>query len=1195
MAGPSCNPNCSLYSKGSGFALTDGTGSSGVLLLGEALGEAEARMSKPFCGDAGLMLGQVLHRLGYKREAFLIANRTNCRPPQNWMEGAPWEADAVEACRPYFEETLRRNPQIRVLVPMGNSAMHYLLGQKGIANFHGYVQWHPGYEKWVVPTFHPSYLMRGNWSEIQTARFDLQRAVELARNPQYVIKPVHYLEHPSHTQALEFLGQYREALQGNPSLVLAADIETPMSAKLDEDDAEESESYQIERISFSFRECEAITMPWEGSYVEVARELLAMDGEVTFFNGDRFDIPRLQAAGCSVTRTIDTQELFHFVYPDLPKKLGYVAPFFIEDCEPWKHLNTANPTFYSCRDSDYLLRIHNKLVAKVKADGRWESFEREIMECNRRTAQMSRNGIAIDEPVRLEMVKQEEVLAEEIHLSVQDLVPRELKPIHPKGGYKQPSPEGRCQGGHKLKETCSICQDTQGWSAQHVLKEGLRQIEVEEMAVVEGRQQVAKFLRWARVEEFNIGSGQQLIRYIEFKLGKSAVPKAKKTGKPTVERDQLERLAKKSGDPVLLLACRASEIQARVSHLNGWAPGPDGLVHAVFTNQPATFRLAAKNPNVFNFPTRSEAMHAMRRMVIPGVGYEWIVSRDYSGIEAIQVGIYAGDTEYERLAKFGIHTFMAAKKANLQVETSWPDEQLQAALKEYKKVTQTMRLNGAGSSNLYDAMKRGNHMPWHPSAEVLTPKGWVRMDAYEEGTPIAEWENGDVHFRVPKDLVWSEATELVEFKSHYFNSLTTPAHGFPVYPKWKPKSYRNVAAKDLNSNYKGITSGHYAFGDININVRLAAAIQADGTLNGNTSTFHLVKPRKVARMREILEGEHYSTRPCGCHEGGAIFHIKPESIIPLRWILSASKEFTDGVLNLTKDCAEALFAEIFKWDGTITTNGTHTYYNKSKVSVEWMQTIAHLLGKRVYVNRQEMGTGYKSICAYADGDQYYYRLYLSKRKDVLIPKSKKVVPYNGQVVCFTTQSGYFLVRYAGSIQVSCNTNYGATANMLQASYPDVFPNRKSAQLTQDFIFDLFPKIKRWQDDVVERAHREAVLVNAFGYPRWFWFVKKPVKKAAGWSWERAEDAKSAIATLPQSSAAVILRRALTSAPAKELLASGKLFLSPHDELISRARDEEDAEWVSEQMRLAMEAPIAEQGGRVFKTAAKRGRNWAEVE
>ena len=928
MSGPSCPPSCTLYAKGTGFALTDGTGSNGVLLVGEALGEAEARMSKPFCGDAGLMLGQVLRRLGYKREHFLIANRTCCRPPQNWMENAPWEAEAVESCRPFFDETLRRNPQIKVLVPMGNSAMHYLLGQKGVGNFHGCIQWHPGHEKWVVPTFHPSYLMRGNWSEIQTARFDLQRAVELARNPQHTIRPCTYLEHPSHTQALEFLAAYHEALQGNPSLVLAADIETPMSAKLDEDDAEESESYQIERISFAFRECEAITMPWEGQYVEVAKELLVSDGETTFWNGDRFDLPRLQAVGCTVTRTLDSQELFHFIYPDLPKKLGYCAPFFIEDCEPWKHLSAANPTFYSCRDSDYLLRIHNALVVKVKAAGRWASFEREIMECNRRTAQMSRNGIAINEPVRVEMVATEEAAAAHVHIEVQDLVPRELKPVHPKGGYKRPSPEGRCLAGHKLALTCEQCAATQGWSPEHLQAEGLRQIEVDEMAVIEGRQQVAKFLRWAKVDTFNLNSSKQMISYIEWKHGKKAVPKAKKTGKDTIERDQLERLAKKSGDPVLLLAIQSSIIGSKINYLNQWTPGSAGLVHCTFTNNPATFRFSSKKPNTQNFPGRTEEFKKMRRIVVPGKGYQWLVSRDYSSIEPIQVGLYSGDAAYLRVAIYGAHAYLAS---------------------------------------------------------------------FMQGRPI------HLNGRADSDL----AAELAEVKQR--------------------------------------------------------------------------------TKKEILPGAQWSVY----------------------------------------DCAKRLM------------NGS---------------------------------------------------------------------------------------------------NNGMSDTMMNASYPEAFPTRKHAWATQQLLFTQFPKVYvTWRKALVDRAHREALLVNDFGYPRWLWFVKSPKKgemtkqfqwtaeggrcfeafnwtwifanidkavkqvslkhpeASGGWRWEWTDEAKIAMTTLQQSSAAILMRRALASKEAEELANSGKLFLTIHDELIARAVDEDDAEQVSEQLRLAMEFAVPEQGGRVFRTAAKQGRDWSEVE
>jgi len=200
VAGPDCSPDCRLFSRGVGFVPSEGHGNKGVMLLGEAPGKVEAKRSEPFRGPAGLMLANLLHRLGLMRDDFLIANRTCCQPPRDWMENAPWEDSAVESCRPFFSQTLRDNPQIKVIMPLGNSALHYLLNQKGIGNFHGsinQVHWTVDSELgvadrrsyWVVPSFHPSYLMRGNWSEIQTARFDFQQAVKLATENEFTRNP----------------------------------------------------------------------------------------------------------------------------------------------------------------------------------------------------------------------------------------------------------------------------------------------------------------------------------------------------------------------------------------------------------------------------------------------------------------------------------------------------------------------------------------------------------------------------------------------------------------------------------------------------------------------------------------------------------------------------------------------------------------------------------------------------------------------------------------------------------------------------------------------------------------------------------------------------------------------------------------------------------------------------------------------
>ena len=200
MAGPNCSEDCKLLSRGTGFVPAQGKGAKGVMLLGEAPGKVEAKKSEPFRGPAGLMLANLLHRLGLKRDDFLIANRTCCQPPRDWMENAPWEDSAIESCRPFFNHTLRDNPHIKVIMPLGNSALHYLLKHKGIGNFHGSVQQvyltvdnargvPDRRPYWVVPSFHPSYLMRGNWSEIQTDRFDFQQAVQVATENDFQRRP----------------------------------------------------------------------------------------------------------------------------------------------------------------------------------------------------------------------------------------------------------------------------------------------------------------------------------------------------------------------------------------------------------------------------------------------------------------------------------------------------------------------------------------------------------------------------------------------------------------------------------------------------------------------------------------------------------------------------------------------------------------------------------------------------------------------------------------------------------------------------------------------------------------------------------------------------------------------------------------------------------------------------------------------
>ena len=144
------------------MAEPEGAGRNGVLLVGEALGEQEAAVGRPFQGKAGLAFTQMLQRAGLVRDDFLIDNALRCQPPFNRLNGEPYEAEVLWRCRPHLGATLA-DPRVRAVVAMGEIAFQRTCALDKnwkITPARGYV-WRGENGKPVVPTFHPSYIMRG--------------------------------------------------------------------------------------------------------------------------------------------------------------------------------------------------------------------------------------------------------------------------------------------------------------------------------------------------------------------------------------------------------------------------------------------------------------------------------------------------------------------------------------------------------------------------------------------------------------------------------------------------------------------------------------------------------------------------------------------------------------------------------------------------------------------------------------------------------------------------------------------------------------------------------------------------------------------------------------------------------------------------------------------------------------------------
>jgi DNA polymerase len=104
-------------------------------------------------GKAGQLLTKMIGAMQFARSEVYIANIVKCRPPGNRNP----EPDEVEACLPYLQRQIECvKPEVIVL--LGAVPLRALLGGRSIRRERG--QWRDFHGIPVMPTFHPSYLLR---------------------------------------------------------------------------------------------------------------------------------------------------------------------------------------------------------------------------------------------------------------------------------------------------------------------------------------------------------------------------------------------------------------------------------------------------------------------------------------------------------------------------------------------------------------------------------------------------------------------------------------------------------------------------------------------------------------------------------------------------------------------------------------------------------------------------------------------------------------------------------------------------------------------------------------------------------------------------------------------------------------------------------------------------------------------------
>jgi DNA polymerase len=154
--------------------LGDGSGTSGLMVIGEAPGADEDRQGLPFVGRAGQLLTQILAAVDFNRPDVYITNVVKSRPPNN-RDPEPAE---VAAHLPILHRQIAL-VRPRLILVLGRVAATTLLGrQASLASLRGVFHDYHGIP--LVVTYHPAALLRDpkwkrpTWDDVRMlrARYD---------------------------------------------------------------------------------------------------------------------------------------------------------------------------------------------------------------------------------------------------------------------------------------------------------------------------------------------------------------------------------------------------------------------------------------------------------------------------------------------------------------------------------------------------------------------------------------------------------------------------------------------------------------------------------------------------------------------------------------------------------------------------------------------------------------------------------------------------------------------------------------------------------------------------------------------------------------------------------------------------------------------------------------------------------------
>lgn len=174
--------SCDLCFERNKIVFGEGNENAEIMFVGEGPGAEENNSGRPFVGRCGKLLDKLLGTINLVRKDVYIANIIKCRPPNNRNP----KSDEIKSCIPYLHQQLDIiNPKIIVL--LGTVALKSLFNNDNLGIMKNRGKWLLYKEIPVMPTYHPSFLLRQMSEKNKKAvKDDFQMIVEKIKKSRKV-------------------------------------------------------------------------------------------------------------------------------------------------------------------------------------------------------------------------------------------------------------------------------------------------------------------------------------------------------------------------------------------------------------------------------------------------------------------------------------------------------------------------------------------------------------------------------------------------------------------------------------------------------------------------------------------------------------------------------------------------------------------------------------------------------------------------------------------------------------------------------------------------------------------------------------------------------------------------------------------------------------------------------------------------